>query len=1604
MGTVSVGDKVWFDTNSNDYFDPGEGVAGISLTLFLDVDHSGTLTGADTVVATTITASGGTYSFTGLAEGDYVVRVDAANFQAGGALLGDVSVAGANDPDDNVDNDDNGVQFSGYVASRAITLTDGAEPGADPANNGTVDFGFVANQAPAASDDSITVFEDSGANDLTSTLLFNDNDADNDTLTITSGTSGAHGTVSVVAGVLTYTPDANYNGTDSFTYTISDGNGLTDTATASVTVPAVNDAVTTTAPATLSVAEDSANAAVTGLSISDADATLAPAGVYDVTLSATHGSLTLTTVTGLTFTTGDGTSDGSMTFHGTLADINTALATAKYTPDGGYAGSASISLQATDSFGGIVATGTGSATNDSDSISVTVTSSNSAPVLDLDADDSNAVGTGFTSFYTEGGAAAAIADTDVTISDADGAGSIVMATITITNPESGDKLNVGALPANIVVDGSSTDTSVTLIATPGPGVPDFQSAIEAITYSSASDDPTDGGTNTERTITVVVNDGADNSNTATATVTVTDVNDAPAGTDSTITASEDTFRAISASDLGFSDADGTFGSVTINAVTGGKIYLDADGTAGGGAPVEATLPVTFTAQDLIDGKASFKADQSINGSGAGSITFTVTDDDGASAAASNTLTVDVTAVNDSPVLSASSPVSATEQTPGSVLSGVTVVDADLDALNSGSGDYAGAVFTISRNVASNSEDDFQLTSGTNFTVNGANLQAGGLTFGQITADANGVLTISFTSQDTAATSALVDEVLQHISYTNLSDTPPASVQLAAGFTDGSPGGGQGSGATGLDAELVTVNITAVNDAPVNSLGGTIGTGEDAVDAWLSGMSIADPDANPASDDVLVTFDVDHGSLAIKTNVSGGITAGDIVSQDADTITVKATLNEINATLSASNGLTYSPDLNFNGDDTLTVTTNDQGSTGADPGLTGDGTSEEDVDTRTISVSAADDLAIANDDSVGANANAAATGNVFADHGSGIDYDPEGDAFAVTEVNGSAANVGTQITLASGAKVTLNSDGSYSYDPNGKFDGLAASATATDSFTYKLTGGDTATVTVTITGVNHAPDASNDSVTVAEDSGANDLTSTLLSNDTDPDSDTRTITSGTSGTHGTVSVVAGVLTYTPDANYNGSDSFTYTISDGNGHTDTATANVTVTAVSDAVTTAAPATLSVAEDSSNAAVAGLSISDADATLTPAGVYEVTLNATHGSLTLTTLTGLTFSTGDGTGDGSMTFHGTLADINTALATAKYAPDVNYVGSASISFEATDTFGGVVATGTGSASSDSDLISVTVTNVNDAPTGSVSISGTAAEDAMLTASNSLADQDGLGTITYQWLRDGAPIGGATGATYTQTGDDVGHKISVTASYTDGQGTAESKTSAETDTVTGGEHGLFTSGNDVVDFNSLPNGAYEDGAQYDALGGDDTVVLPNRTSVDAGNPWNFRLMFNAGDGDDSVTGGDRNDIIHGGAGDDALHGGLGADRLIGGLGADTLQGDLGADRFVFTSLQDSSGAGIDTILDFSGRRVVGARAQGDKIDLSAIDANVNVVGNQAFKLGHGFTGNAGQAYASYDQGHDVTNVYLDVNGDQIADAIIHLSGNVVLTGSDFIL
>ena len=97
------------------------------------------------------------------------------------------------------------------------------------------------------------------------------------------------------------------------------------------------------------------------------------------------------------------------------------------------------------------------------------------------------------------------------------------------------------------------------------------------------------------------------------------------------------------------------------------------------------------------------------------------------------------------------------------------------------------------------------------------------------------------------------------------------------------------------------------------------------------------------------------------------------------------------------------------------------------------------------------------------------------------------------------------------------------------------------------------------------------------------------------------------------------------------------------------------------------------------------------------------------------------------------------------------------------------------------------TIANVNDAPTGEVTISGTASQGQMLTAGNTLADADGIaaGAISYQWSADGTTINGATSAVYFLTASDVGKLFTVTASYTDGFGYYESKTSGATATVT---------------------------------------------------------------------------------------------------------------------------------------------------------------------------------------------------------------------------
>jgi len=133
--------------------------------------------------------------------------------------------------------------------------------------------------------------------------------------------------------------------------------------------------------------------------------------------------------------------------------------------------------------------------------------------------------------------------------------------------------------------------------------------------------------------------------------------------------------------------------------------------------------------------------------------------------------------------------------------------------------------------------------------------------------------------------------------------------------------------------------------------------------------------------------------------------------------------------------------------------------------------------------------------------------------------------------------------------------------------------------------------------------------------------------------------------------------------------------------------------------------------------------------------------------------------TGEASSELALTQADVGSAI-----SADISYVDGSG----ATETF--------------QSASTAAVSNTNDVPTGAPVITGTFSQDRVLSVDiSSIADADGLGDFSYQWNRDGAAIEGATAATYTLSEADVGANISVTVSYTDGYGAAESVVSAET-------------------------------------------------------------------------------------------------------------------------------------------------------------------------------------------------------------------------------
>jgi VCBS repeat-containing protein len=420
--------------------------------------------------------------------------------------------------------------------------------------------------------------------------------------------------------------------------------------------------------------------------------------------------------------------------------------------------------------------------------------------------------------------------------------------------------------------------------------------------------------------------------------------------------------------------------------------------------------------------------------------------------------------------------------------------------------------------------------------------------------------------------------------------------------------------TDVDGDNLTITVTGLPTlGTVTKADGTVvNNGDTLTNSELTSLIYDAPaDYNGTDDPGDFTYEVTDGNETVPGAVN--ITINTIPVVDSNTITV----NE--ASVDTSLGLSQPTDVD--GDNlTITVTgipnlgtvtkadgtvvnngdtlTNSELTSlvydapanydGSDPGnftytvTDGNETVEGSVD---ITINTVNNAPIANNDSVGTTKDTAISIDVLADNGNGKDSDPDNDELTVTQVNGTDINPGDTIPLPSGALLTFNTDGTFSYDPNNQFNSLTGTATDTDSFTYTVFDGtetSEATVTVTIAGENSPPVAENDAVSIDANTvlTGNVLTDNGNGEDSDPDGNEITVNqinneSVNMGQPITLDSGAeiilnedGTFSYNPNGQFDSlgvgetaTDTFTYTINDGISDSEPATVTITINGVND-----------------------------------------------------------------------------------------------------------------------------------------------------------------------------------------------------------------------------------------------------------------------------------------------------------------------------------------------------------------------------------------------------------------------------------------------------------
>ncbi|MCH7556834.1 MAG: tandem-95 repeat protein [Planctomycetes bacterium] len=358
------------------------------------------------------------------------------------------------------------------------------------------------------------------------------------------------------------------------------------------------------------------------------------------------------------------------------------------------------------------------------------------------------------------------------------------------------------------------------------------------------------------------------------------------------------------------------------------------------------------------------------------------------------------------------------------------------------------------------------------------------------------------------------------------------------------------------------------------------------DSFTFKVSDETADSKSATVSITVTAANDPPSAnddSARTQEDTPIAAIDVLRNDTDVDDDQLTTSAVtqgkngSVTINADNTLSYSPKANFCGTDSFTYTVSD-------------GKGGTDTATVNVKVKAVNDAPTANDDSVTTQEDKSVSITL-----AGGDADGDSLSYRVVKdpSHGKLSGKGSKLR----------------YSPNANFNG-------SDSFTFKVSDKTTdsaaATVSIKVKAVNDRPTAKDDSAMTQEDKPV--LAINVLTNDTDVDNDQLNITTVTQGTNGSVSInTDNTLSYTPKANFYGTDAFTYTISDGKGGTDAAAVRIKVKAVNDAPTfTSTPVT--------TATVDALYTYDVDATDPDAGdtlTYSLTIKPAD--MAIDTATGL-------------------------------------------------------------------------------------------------------------------------------------------------------------------------------------------------------------------------------------------------------------------------------------------------------------------------------------------------------------------------------------------------